>query len=107
VTVLFRVCKNNPPTLWDFKSLTQRGRTPPSIEEENDYNGVSVLESIELARELASLTTLGDHIAELEVPDSIRRISDGSGHVDLMDTLPEQLMDCVIGVHAKESSVKA
>jgi hypothetical protein len=87
-------------------SLSQRGRTPPSVEEENDYNGVSVLESLELARELASFTALGDHIAELKVPDSIRRISDGSGHVDLMDTVPEQLTAYVIGVHARESSVK-
>lgn len=66
------------------------------------YQGVSTFETLEMAIEKAVEAELGDFVAELEVPDSVARNSNGRGHVDLEGTTPAQLLQYVVQTHPIE-----
>jgi hypothetical protein len=93
---LYRVTKNNPPTVYDMQSHWDRGFQPPRPQDEAAYKEVSVFESPEAAAQKARDRKLGDYIAELEVPESaVGSRNPASGHIGLKDTTPDQLLGCI------------
>lgn len=102
MALVFRAIKNDPPQAEDFQSYwDQRGRparktSPTQI---RTYQSVSTFDSLEKAREKALAIGLGSHIAELEVPDSVKRTVKASGHIDLEGTTPDELLGYVVRVH--------
>src|SRR3982074_853657 len=101
---LFRAVRTNPPTEQDFRSPWDLGRRPREKRplQVRLYQGVSTYETLEMMIEKAIEAGLGDFVAELEVPDEVRRNAKGRGHVDLEGTTPSQLMAYVVQIHAIE-----
>jgi hypothetical protein len=70
-TRYFRIVETNPPTLWDFMSMEERGKelqfqTPLAL---RLWTGLSVFEEIAQAHaQRERYPYLGDYIAELEIP---------------------------------------
>jgi hypothetical protein len=102
---LFRAVRMNPPTERDFMAPWELGRRPRSSRpaQVRLYQGVSTFETLEMAIEKATEGTLGEFIAELEVPGDVARNSNGRGHVDLEGATPGQLMKYVVQIHPRES----
>jgi len=96
---LYRVTRNNPPIADDMKSHWELypERRPVRSKEQAAWQEVSTFMTAELAAEKARLHRLGEYIAELEVPDSAPMTIKG-GHVGLIGTTPDQLLDMVQNV---------
>jgi hypothetical protein len=97
----FRICRHDPPTRRDLMSHDQRGvklRPPISPARQRSWAGVSVFTSLDMARRRAIRMQLGDYIAELSVPETVRLFGVGS-HVDLEGTTPEELIGYCVRVY--------
>jgi len=92
--LFYRVVRNNPPTIDDFKSLAALGRSVPpnvSLEVREAWQAVSVFVTREGAARQARANAsrgrpLGDYIAELRIPpDAPVRTDDprADGHLNL------------------------
>jgi len=102
VHLVFRAVKNNPPKPDDFQSYWDQGQRPArktSPAQIRTFQSVSTLDSLEKAREKAQALSLGTHIAELEIPDKVKRQAKANGHIDLEGTTPDELLSYVVAVH--------
>ena len=103
---LFRVVRHDPPTHDDFTSHEAMGKPLPKRADAalaRRWRGVSVLTTLELAREVGRGGRLGSWVAELEVPDSVERDIDAERplgrHLDLFGATPEQLLGYTLRIH--------
>jgi hypothetical protein len=99
---LFRATKHLPPTEDDFKSAWDLGRRPPRPEDERKFRAVSTFTSWDSVVEKANIFSLGDYIAELEVPDEVERTV-SRYHVSLHGTTPSQLLGYIVRTTPKPS----
>ncbi len=103
--VFFHMVATDPPTIDDFCSNQQKGRTPRqplTTEQQELRSGISAYESWAQARRKAgAFPWLGDYIAELHIPpDSeirTRRTTNSCGHWTLWGD-PAMLLACVVSV---------
>lgn len=106
---LFRNVRSDPPQVADFRSQWDKGWRPKSRSpsEVLSFKAISVWERLDLARQRGVELNLGDFVAELEVPDSIKRRHDTTGHVDLYGTIPQQVRGWVKRVHSRAAKVRS
>lgn len=102
---LFRAVRSNPPTKADFTSPWDAGRRPPRPELEGKWRSVSTFVDFDKAVDKAAQFNLGDFIAALEVPDTVQKKVDPTGHVDLINATPGELLACVEQVSIREARV--
>jgi hypothetical protein len=99
--LLYRATRHNPPTEEDMSSDWDLGERPPEPYKPRDvasYKAVSTFDSLEKAAAKARNRNLGEYVAEIDAPDSVeRKHSPESGHVELRDTTPAQLLGYLSG----------
>jgi hypothetical protein len=84
-----------------MRSQWDLGKRPAKPKDERAFKAVSTYISAAKMRQVALLYDLGEFIAELEVPDEVERTEKpDTGHVDLHETTPEQLLGYVRGVRS-------
>lgn len=99
---MFRAVKGNPPVRQDFECYWDQGGRPErrtSPAQIRTFKSVSTFDTLERARAKASALGLGRYIAELKLPDDVKRQIRATGHVDLEETTPEQLLGYVVKLH--------
>jgi hypothetical protein len=103
--VFFHMVATSPPTINDFRSNQERGRTPrkPLTSEQQElWSGISAYESWAQARRKAGASPwLGEYIAELHIPPGseirMRRTTSSRGHWTVWGE-PALLLACVVSV---------
>ena len=97
---LYRVTKNDPPTEEDMMSYWDlfAERRPQGSRDAAAWKEVSTFVTAELAAAKAKARNLGEHVAELEVPEDAVASRAGSGHVGLSGLTPAQLLGMVQNV---------
>lgn len=98
---LYRVTRNDPPSLNDFQSAWDRGRRPARPSDERTFRAVSTFTSVDAAIRTAERFDLGEFIAELEVPDETSKTIRGE-HVSLHDLTPDQLLLRLVTVRRRK-----
>lgn len=98
---MFRVTKSNPATEADFISYWDTGRRPPRRrpELERSFKAISCFDTLARACAKAMEYQLGEHVAELDVPESVAVVQSHTGHIDLEKTTPGELMRYIIAMH--------
>ncbi len=99
--LVYRVCRSNPPVLFDFFSHFRRGiKVRVAIPRAIDLSkGVSLWETEAQARDLAlRFPHTGYYIAAVAVPSNVRQERNpGSGHLSVWAE-PEEMLEWVRGV---------
>jgi hypothetical protein len=85
VATFYRITKNNPPTIDDFKSRAELGDPKPPSLPQRRWEGVSMSIDLERLTRLARDTPrLGGFVAVVELPDSVEKERIGSpGHYEV------------------------
>lgn len=71
--VVYRVIRRPSPTLQDFRSDAEKGKTPLPLQVEDPrlYTGISAFAPLEWAASRAKKLHLGEYLAEMHVPPEI------------------------------------
>ena len=102
---VYRVVRSNPPTEADFRSPVDAGKLPPKNRPSRTWKAVSSFIEFDKAVDKAAAYDLGDFIAALEIPDTVQATVSDTGHVDLEDTTPGELLGYVVQVSPREARV--
>lgn len=103
---LYRAVRNDPPTEADFQSPWEQGRHPPKPQLERAWKAVSTFRTFDKAVDKAIQYDLGDFIAELDVPDSVQKQVNATGHADLENATPGELLGYVVQIAVREARVR-
>jgi hypothetical protein len=104
--VFFRLIARNPPTTEDFLSYAREGIDIPEGHDPALAEGISVQATLAQMRNKRYVRRWCLHIAELHLPENDQRFrwlkTGGRGHFTIWGA-PEDLIECVVAIHPRES----